>query len=66
MKKKGFGLPLEYWYKSELKDFINENIVALKNRHFFENIEIDAIVKTNNVRKIWNLVMTELWLQKFF
>ena len=66
MKKKGFGLPLEYWYKNELKDFIAENIHALKNRCFFENKEIDSIVKTGNVRKVWQLVTTELWLQQFF
>lgn len=66
MKKKGFGLPLEYWQKNELKAFIAENISSLKKRHFFENNEIDTIVKTNNVRKVWNLVMTELWLQQFF
>ncbi|MDY7394419.1 asparagine synthase (glutamine-hydrolyzing) [Aureibaculum sp. 2210JD6-5] len=66
MEKKGFGLPLEYWYKSELKDFVQENISLLKKRNFFDNKEIDLIIKTNNVRKIWHLVMTELWIQKFF
>lgn len=66
MQKKGFGLPLEYWYNNELKQFINDNINTLKARHLFNNIEIDAIIKTNNVRKIWQLVMTEQWLQKFF
>ena len=66
MKKKGFGLPLEYWYKNELKDFIADNIHALKNRGFFENKEIDRIVKARNVRKVWQLVSTELWLQQFF
>jgi len=66
MEKKGFGLPLEYWHNNELKDFISQHIFALKNRHLFDNDEIDAIVKTNNVRKIWHLVMTELWIQQFF
>ncbi|MCF6212744.1 MAG: asparagine synthase (glutamine-hydrolyzing) [Flavobacteriaceae bacterium] len=66
MNKKGFGLPLEYWYKNELKEFISDNITSLKNRQLFNNIEIDDILKTDNVRKIWHLVMTEQWLQKFF
>jgi len=66
MDKKGFGLPLEYWYNHELKDFIYDYLNTLKNRNFFNNREIDTIVKSNNVRKIWHLVMTELWLQKFF
>jgi len=66
MPKKGFGLPLEYWYKNELKDFIQDNINDLKMRYLFNNQEIDKVLKTNNVRKIWHLVMTEQWLQKFF
>lgn len=66
MNKKGFGLPLEYWYKHELKDFIRDKINLLKNRHFFNNNEIDNIIKNDNVRKIWQLVTTEIWLQKFF
>ncbi len=66
MQKKGFGLPLEYWYTTDLKDFAIDTLALLKNRHFFNNNEIDTIVKNNNVRKIWHLVMTELWLQEFF
>ncbi len=66
MPKKGFGLPLEYWYKNELKEFISDNISDLKVRQIFNNQEIDKVLKTDNVRKIWHLVMTEQWLQKFF
>jgi len=66
MQKKGFGLPLEYWYKNELKEFISENISNLKNRNLFNNQEIDLVHNAKNVRKIWHLVMTEQWLQKFF
>jgi len=66
MQKKGLGLPLEYWYKNELKEFINDNINALKKRNLFDIKEINTILKTNNVRKTWHLVMTELWLKSFF
>jgi len=66
MNKKGFGLPLEYWYNNELKEFISENISSLKNRNLFNNQEIDLVNTNKNVRKIWHLVMTEQWLQKFF
>jgi len=66
MKKKGFGLPLEYWYNNELRDFISDNLNALKNRQLFNNKEINCIAVSKDVRKIWHLVMTELWLQEFF
>ena len=66
MKKKGFSLPLNYWYKHELNDFIRDTINSLKNRNFFNNKEINQIIKNNNVSKIWQLVTTEIWLQEFF
>jgi asparagine synthase (glutamine-hydrolysing) len=66
MSKKGFGLPLEYWYKNELKEFISDNISDLKARHLFNNQEIDRAFNSKDVRKIWHLVMTEQWLQNFF
>lgn len=66
MKKKGFSLPLEYWYARELKDFISDILYALKKRSIFNNGEIDRIVKSNNPSKIWQLVTTEIWMQTYF
>jgi len=65
MKKKGLGLPLEHWMKNEFKSLINDSIITLKNRNIFNNNQIDLILKSNNERKIWQLVSTELWIDKF-
>lgn len=65
MNKKGLTLPLKHWISNDLKEFVNDHIVNLKNRNIFNNLEIDAILKTNNPHKIWQLVSTELWLNKF-
>lgn len=66
MQKKGFGLPLEYWFDNQLKDLVNSSIVALKDRDFFNNKGIDLILKNGNITQKWQLVMTELWLKNFF
>ncbi|PHR74160.1 MAG: asparagine synthase (glutamine-hydrolyzing) [Lutibacter sp.] len=65
MSKKGLRLPLEYWISNELKEFVFDSISKLKNRNIFNNQVIDTIVKTNNEQKIWQLVSTELWIEKF-
>ena len=65
MNKKGFSLPLNHWIKGDLKDFTNDNILGLKTKGLFNNKEIDKIVKAKNSKKIWQLVMTNLWLEKF-
>ena len=66
MSKKGLGLPLESWISTDLKEFVHDNIQSLKKRNIFNNKEIDSILKKNNPMKIWQLVSTEIWLQKFF
>lgn len=66
MSKKGFSLPLNHWIKNELKEFTHDNMLSLKSKNIFNNQEIDHIVKSNNSSKIWQLVMTNLWLDKFF
>tara|TARA_R110001583_G_scaffold34847_6_gene116635 strand:+ start:5513 stop:7414 length:1902 start_codon:yes stop_codon:yes gene_type:complete len=65
MNKKGLSLPLKHWISSDLKDFIYDAILKLKNRNIFNNKEIDQILKLNNPNKIWQLVSTELWIDKF-
>lgn len=65
MSKKGLSLPLKYWISNELKEFVNDTIQSLKNRNVFNNTEIDAILKSNQEHKIWQLVSTELWMNKF-
>jgi len=65
MNKKGLGLPLKNWIKNDLNELVNDSILKLKTRNIFNNNEIDFILKTNNEHKIWQLVSTELWVDKF-
>jgi asparagine synthase (glutamine-hydrolysing) len=66
MAKKGLSLPLENWISRDLKEFVYDNIISLKNRNIFNNNEIDFILKSKNPFKTWQLVSTELWLKLYF
>ena len=66
MTKKGLNLPLNNWIQTELSDFVMDTINSLINRGVFNEFEIKKIIRTKNTNKIWQLVSTELWFQKFF
>ena len=57
----GFLFWLLFWFL--LKIFLIG--LKLKNRNIFNNQEIDIILKSKNVNKIWQLVSTELWIETF-
>ena len=65
MDKKGLRLPLVHWISNELRGFVQDQIHALKSRQIFNSTEIDRIIKEQKEVKIWQLVSTELWMQKF-
>jgi len=69
--KIGFPVPLNEWFKNELKDFFIETMKSLKNRQVkFLNINEDFIknINTNSIftRKYWILFSLELWYQNYF
>ncbi|MCT7560537.1 asparagine synthase (glutamine-hydrolyzing) [Aliarcobacter butzleri] len=66
MQKKGFGLPLEYWFDNQLKDLVNSSIQSLKHRKIFDNHGIENIIQKGTISQKWQLVMCELWFQNFF
>lgn len=65
MQKKGFGLPLNYWINSQLKDLVETTIQSLLQRNFFNKGAITSIMQSNQHEKKWHLVMFELWYQRF-
>ncbi|MGJ8743606.1 asparagine synthase (glutamine-hydrolyzing) [Polaribacter sp.] len=65
MPKKGLTLPLKQWVHSDLKKFIFETLLSLKQRKEFDTKTIEKIVNSKKEAQIWQLVSTELWMQKF-
>jgi asparagine synthase (glutamine-hydrolysing) len=65
MPKKGLTLPLKKWVNSDLKELVFDTLSSLKNRNEFNKKTIKNIINSKDETKIWQLVSTELWLQKF-
>lgn len=71
--KMGFGVPIDDWFRSELKEFTKELLLSNKslNRGYFNKNSIKKILdehfeyKANNGSKIWSLLNLELWHRIF-
>lgn len=73
-KKKGFGVPLEHWFRHELKSYAQEILLA-KGTHLHQWLRRDAIqtlfnehleTKINHSNRLWALLTLELWSRTFF
>ena len=71
MRKKGFGMPMDFWMSSKIKSFVEAKIASLKDRGIFNAKAIDDILtrfyqNKDDYKKLWYLVSIELWLEEFF
>jgi asparagine synthase (glutamine-hydrolysing) len=72
-KKRGFGLPIGQWFRSELKDYLCEHLLSKKSQkrgYFNPSVVKDLISQHLTGKKdyglqLWSLLMFELWHQKF-
>lgn len=71
--KMGFGIPLESWLSTELKDLVVEYLNPDKfSKHgLFNQQEVDRIVKgffdgrKEWHLKIWHLLMFQMWYERW-
>ena len=71
--KMGFGVPLDSWFRGELKDYSHEMLLSDKciKRGYFKREALKSILdghssgKVNNGAKIWSLLFLELWHRMF-
>jgi asparagine synthase (glutamine-hydrolysing) len=68
-QKMGFGIPVDQWFRGELKDYLREIVLserALK-RGYFNREGLEHIIADHNDRRaengyrLWALLMLELW-----
>ena len=70
--KAGFGIPIDDWLRTTLKDWANDHICEqkIKNQGYFDYNQIKKVWEThqkkesNNHHQIWNILMFQSWLEK--
>lgn len=71
-KKQGFGVPLNRWFKKELKEYVQERLIHSKGPlyNYLDNVFVRKVVKDHNngMRdfdlKIWSLLFLDEWLKQ--
>jgi asparagine synthase (glutamine-hydrolysing) len=72
-QKKGFGIPVAQWVCGELKELVTDTLAEgrIKREGLFNHQYVARILKEHFSRKIdhrkkiWSLLMFELWMQKY-
>lgn len=71
--KKGFPTPTEYWFRGELKNYL-QNIFSSKSLQSHGIFDQAAVIKLfeehlkgkNHERLLWRVLTTELWMRRYF
>lgn len=71
--KMGFGVPLDHWFRSELRDFVLETLTSqsFQERGYFRPEAIRRLIeehvqsKKDHAARLWALIVLEFWHQTF-
>jgi asparagine synthase (glutamine-hydrolysing) len=72
-KKMGFGVPLDYWFRNELRELTRETLLSdtARCRQFFRPEAVQKLFDEHDRRffdhsaRLWALVMLETWLRQW-
>lgn len=72
--KMGFGIPIEQWFRHELKDYVYDNLLSDRatERGIFRRDAVESLLdehcstQINYSHLIWALLTLELWFQEYF
>jgi asparagine synthase (glutamine-hydrolysing) len=72
-RKMGFGVPLDYWFRSELRELTRDTLLAdsAQIRCFFRPQAVGKLVQEHEQRvfdhsaRLWALLMLESWLRQW-
>lgn len=73
-KKKGFGIPVAYWLKNDLKDLMLQVLDSnkLKKEGIFNSERVEILIdehlrgRRDNRKKLWPLIVFEMWKEKWY
>jgi asparagine synthase (glutamine-hydrolysing) len=68
-RKMGFGVPLEHWFRGQLRDFLVDTLLSRRaiERGYFKPSAVKALIDAHldagidHQFQLWNLLMLELW-----
>jgi asparagine synthase (glutamine-hydrolysing) len=68
-RKMGFGVPLEHWFRGQLRDFLRDTLLSRQalERGYFKPSAVRALIDAHlsgsidHQYQLWNLLMLELW-----
>ena len=71
--KMGFGVPIGYWFRGAMKQFLRETLLSEKAllRGLFKPEAVRRLVdrhvdaKADHSHRLWSLLMLELWFERF-
>lgn len=71
--KQGFGVPLDHWLRGDLRNLLNDVLLAptARQRGFFRPEAVQALVDEHLARRfdhsarLWALLVLELWLREW-
>lgn len=70
-KKQGFGVPLNYWFRKDLKDFTYDTLMNNSNLNEFLNTKYINLILDDHQKgirnyssKIWSLLVLNEWLEQ--
>jgi asparagine synthase (glutamine-hydrolysing) len=70
--KKGFGVPLSHWLRTDLRDTVRDNLTdaTARARGYFDPSAVDRLIREHDEDRdhgpqLWTLLMFELWHRMF-
>ena len=72
--KKGFGVPIEHWFRGELYPYVREHLLdgRFAKRNIFQPKFVEQLVtrhargRVSYAYQLWALLMLELWYEQYF
>jgi asparagine synthase (glutamine-hydrolysing) len=72
-KKMGFGVPLDHWFRNELRDLTHDVLLDTRaqERGFFRPAAVAELIRQHEARefdhayRLWALLFLELWLREW-
>jgi asparagine synthase (glutamine-hydrolysing) len=69
----GFGVPLDYWFRNQLRDMTRETLLASDARchAFFRRETIEQLLREHAERafdhapRLWALLFFEMWIRRW-